>query len=93
MSASDNAKQDVVDDHAQHRHHRRASVDITSDQGREQASAGKSPLSLYLQQMGNMQRDAFERFYDSTVDHSCTHMLSCEHSNLLVRAQWKQSNE
>jgi hypothetical protein len=50
-------------------------IDITTEEGMQQASAGKSSLSVYLQQMGKLQREAFEKVYNA-VDQPC--MPSCE---------------
>ena len=55
-------------------------VDITTAEGKQQASSGKSSLSLYLQQMGNRQREAFEKVYYATVDQPCSQpcMMTCD---------------
>lgn len=45
--------------------------DITTQQGQEEASQGHSALSLYLQQMGQMQQDAMAKLYDYAADTSC----------------------
>jgi hypothetical protein len=50
-------------------------IDITTQEGMQQASSGKSSLSVYLQQMGKLQRDAFEKVYNA-VDQPC--MPTCE---------------
>lgn len=54
--------------------------DITSQKGMQDASSGSSSLSKYLKQMGDLQREAFEKVYDA-VDQPCMHepcLPTCE---------------
>mmetsp|Transcript_4260 Transcript_4260/g.6236 ORF Transcript_4260/g.6236 Transcript_4260/m.6236 type:complete len:218 (-) Transcript_4260:187-840(-) len=52
------------------------SIDITTEEGKQNATAGTSALSKYLQHMGEIQQEAMDKLFSATVDGPC--VSNCE---------------
>lgn len=53
------------------------SIDITTEEGKQNVTAGSSALSKYLQHMGDIQQEAMDKLFSATVDGPCS-ASTCE---------------